>query len=108
MLNNTDYLEYVQLAFENLDVPELALFINNEMVAHFVKNPLRDLPNHEVEKIYRTIFTKYFDSVWPVLSKQFVQTVGGRKHPYHCFPSEVYVWCYDWRSVRWGDVFCQT
>ena len=72
MLNNTDYLEYVQLALENLDVPELALFINNELVAHFVKNPLRDLPNHEVEKIYRTIFTKYFDSVWPVLSKQLV------------------------------------
>lgn len=72
MLNNTDYLEYVQLSLENLDVPELALFINNEMVDHFVKNPLRDLPNHEVEKIYRTIFTKYFDSVWPVLSKQLV------------------------------------
>lgn len=71
-LNDSDYLEYVKLALERLEVPDLALFINNEFVGHYAHHAFSDLPRHEEESIYRLIFTKYFNSVWPVLSKQLI------------------------------------
>ena len=71
-LDKADYLEYVELSLEKQNAPELALFINNEFVEYFAKAPFRNLPRQEVEKIYRLIFTKYFDVVWPVLSKQLI------------------------------------
>lgn len=71
-VNAEDYLEYVELALEHLDVPELAIFINDLFVEYYTKNPFTGLPGHDLEKIYRLFFTKYFDVVWPVLSRQLV------------------------------------
>lgn len=71
-INSAAFLEYVELALESLNVPKLALFINNFFVGSYSKHPFEGLPRHEVEKIYRLIFTKYFDVVWPVLSRQLV------------------------------------
>ena len=76
-LNDSDYLEYIELALERMDVPELALFVNNELVSYYARHSFRDSPRHEVESIYRLIFTKYFDVVWPVLSKQLISQDTG-------------------------------
>ena len=76
-LNDSDYLEYIELVLERMDVPELAIFINSEFVSYYTHHAFRDLPRHEVESIYRLVFTKYFEAVWPVLSKQLVSEDTG-------------------------------
>ena len=76
-LNDSDYLEYIEVALERMDVPKLALFINDEFIGYYAHHSFQDLPRQEVESIYRLILSKYFEAVWPVLSKQLISEDTG-------------------------------